>query len=180
MLAGEPYRSRDGELLRIYHRCKALLAQFTSTASTDADGKDKILRHMLGRMGSGVWIEAPFFCDYGEQIFIGDNCFINYNCVFLDSNRISIGNHVLIGPAVQLYTATHPVIAAERITGESYLTQSRPIAIGDRCWIGGGAMIMPGLTIGENTTIGAGSVVTADIPANSFAAGNPCRVIRQL
>lgn len=182
MLAGEPYHSRDPELLALYHRAKSLLNDYSRTLSTDAVGKHKILTDLFGHIGSGVWIEAPFFCDYGVNIQIGDNCFINYNCVFLDNNLITIGSNVLIGPAVQLYTATHPLKAEERLLagGANYVTRALPISIGDNVWIGGGALVMPGVNIGSETTIGAGSVVTRDIPSRCFAAGNPCRVLREL
>jgi maltose O-acetyltransferase len=188
MLAGQPYQSRDPELLALYHHARRLLARFGNAASDDAKEKEDILRRLLGRLGTGVWIEAPFFCDYGVNIRIGDNCFINYNCVFLDSNLITIGDNVLIGPAVQLYTATHPLNPEDRILADaggnplraSYYTRALPISIGDNAWIGGGALIMPGVTIGPGTAIGAGSVVTKDIPAGCFAAGNPCRVVRTL
>jgi maltose O-acetyltransferase len=186
MLAGEPYQSRDPELLALYHRAKALLCRFASAASMDTSSKEEILRSLFGSLGSGVWIESPFFCDYGANINIGDNCFVNYNCVFIDNNRITIGNNVLIGPAVQLYTAGHPVLPEERIIQDRnqaqtrYVTRALPISIGDCAWIGGGALIMPGVTIGAGTTIGAGSVVTRDVPDRCFAAGNPCRVIRTL
>jgi maltose O-acetyltransferase len=186
MLAGEPYQSRDPELLALYHRTKALLKMLASTASTDAAGKEEICRSMFGALGSRVWIESPFACDYGVNIHIGNDCFVNYNCVFLDNSRITIGDNVLIGPAVQLYTATHPLLAEERIvrdeneTQTRYVTRALPISIGDCAWIGGGALIMPGVTIGSGATIGAGSVVTRDIPDRCFAAGNPCRVVRAL
>jgi maltose O-acetyltransferase len=188
MLAEEPYRSRDPELLALYHRAKDLLARFAGIAPTDAQAKKDILNSLFGSLGTGVWIENPFFCDYGMNIHIGNNCFVNYNCVFVDDNRIHIGNDVLIGPAVQLYTATHPVLPEERIVHNNshsggqtqYLTRALPISIGDRAWIGGGVVILPGVTIGEGTTIGAGSVVTKDVPARCFGAGNPCRVIRNL
>lgn len=188
MLAGEPYRSRDPELLALYHRAKQLLARFAHSASDDLSGKEEILRNLLGSLGTGVWIETPLFCDYGTNIHIGNHCFVNYNCVFVDNNRITIGNNVLIGPAVQLYTATHPLVPEDRIVQDDprnpsqthYLTRALPISIGDSVWIGGGALIMPGVTIGAGTTIGAGSVVTRDVPARCFAAGNPCRVIRRL
>jgi maltose O-acetyltransferase len=182
MLKGEPYRSRDPELLGLYHRAKGLLEEYTQTRSTDAGGKQRILTGLLGHIGSGVWIESPFFCDYGVNIHIGDDCFINYNCVFLDSNLITIGNGVLIGPSVQLYTATHPLISEDRLLagGSGYVTRALPITIGNHAWIGGGAIIMPGVGIGAHSTIGAGSVVTRDIPQRCFAAGNPCRVLREL
>jgi maltose O-acetyltransferase len=182
MLAGESYRSRDPELLTLYHRAKSLLEKYSRTPSTNADDKQRILTELLGKVGSDVWIESPFFCDYGSNIRLGDHCFINYNCVFLDSNTITIGSNVLIGPAVQLYTATHPLPPDDRIIAEvpGYVTRALPINIGDRAWIGGGAMLMPGVSIGPGSTIGAGSVVTHDIPERCFAAGNPCRILRQL
>jgi maltose O-acetyltransferase len=173
MLAGEAYWPRDPELLGLYQRARVLLANFSA-------GNKEVLHELLGSIGSEVWIETPFFCDYGVNIRMGSNCFINYNCVFLDDNVITIGNNVLIGPAVQLYTATHPIAAEERILAGGYVTRALPISIEDSCWIGGGAMIMPGIRVGEGSTIGAGSVVTKDIPARCFAAGNPCRVIRTL
>ncbi|MFZ4628687.1 MAG: sugar O-acetyltransferase, partial [Blastocatellia bacterium] len=136
-------------------------------------------------LGRDVWIELPFFCDYGENIHLGDGVFINYNCVLLDDNRIEVGDHVLIGPAVQIYTATHPLLAADRISGGEagqapYVTRTAPVRIGAQAWIGGGAILLPGVEIGARTTIGAGSVVTRSIPADVFAGGNPCRVIREL
>ena len=186
MLAGEPYNSRDPELIARYHLARQLLRQFAEADSTDPAGRRAALEALLGRVGRNVWIEPPFFCDYGENILIGDDVFINYNCVLLDDNLIEIGNGVLIGPAAQIYTASHPLVASERIlTGvdgrlEGYLTTTRPVRIGDRAWIGGGAIILPGVEIGAGTTIGAGSVVTKSVPPNCFAAGNPCRVIRDL
>jgi maltose O-acetyltransferase len=188
MLAGQPYRSRDPELLTLHHRAQALLDSFRSTASSDRAAKHAILSKLLGTVADDVWIEAPFFCDYGVHISIGRGTFVNYNCVFLDSNRITIGTDTLIGPSVQIYTATHPLPAHERIRTESvnggertyYVTRAQPVTIGNKAWIGGGAMIMPGVTIGDNTTIGAGSVVTKSVPPDCFAAGNPCTVIRHL
>jgi len=173
MLAGDAYWPRDPELLGLYRRARGLLAEFSS-------GNTEALGRLLGAMGTEVWIEAPFFCDYGVNIRIGSHCFVNYNCVFLDDNLITIGDNVLIGPAVQLYTATHPIVPEERIRAGGYVTRALPISIGDDCWIGGGAMIMPGMSVGEGSTVGAGSVVTKDVPARCFAAGNPCRVIRKL
>jgi maltose O-acetyltransferase len=188
MLAGEPYNSRDPELLARYHQARLLLKAFAETSSTETAKKQAVLAALLGGLGRDVWIEAPFFCDYGENIFIGSDVFVNYNCVFLDCNRIFVGDNVLIGPAVQIYTATHPLAAGERIQSDQhrgvdragYLTRALPVRIGNNVWIGGGAILMPGIEIGENTTLGAGSVVTKSVPANCFAAGNPCRVIREL
>ena len=185
MLAGEAYQSRDPELLSLYYRARDLLTRFASTAPADTNRKQEILTDLLGAVGSGVWIESPFFCDYGVNIHIGSNCFINYNCVFMDDNTITIGASVLIGPAVQLYTATHPLSPEDRILKTNraeagYLTRALPIQIGDGAWIGGGAIVLPGVSIGGGTTIGAGSVVTKNVPERCFAAGNPCRVIRIL
>lgn len=187
MLAGDPYNSRDPELLGMYHKARSLLATYAETPSTDAAAKQDVLKSLLGSMGAGVWIEAPFFCDYGENISIGNEVFINYNCVLLDCNRITIGNNVLIGPAVQVYTATHPLDARERISlnndgagSAQYVTRALPVRIGNNVWLGGGAILMPGVEIGDNTTIGAGAIVAKSVPANVFAAGNPCCIIREL
>lgn len=188
MLAGEIYNSRDPELLARYHTARGLLKEFAAADSTDSARKQQILASLFGTLGQGVWIEAPFFCDYGENIHLGNDVFINYNCVLLDCNRIVIGNNVLIGPAVQIYTATHPLQAGARIKSNKgteagaagYVTRALPVTIADNVWIGGGAILMPGVEIGANTTIGAGSIVTKSVPASCFAAGSPCRVIREL
>jgi len=188
MLSGESYDSRDEALLATAHRARALLSAYTATISTDAAQRQTILSDLLGGIGDEVWIEPPFFCDYGENIFLGTRSFVNFNCVFLDSAEIRIGDNALIGPAVQLLTPSHPLLAADRIvTGEDraahpspYRTHASPIRIGDNAWIGGGTIVLPGITIGDNVTIGAGSVVTSDIPSDSVAFGNPCRVQRSL
>ncbi len=184
MLAGELYSSRDPELLERYHEVRKLLSEYNQLPSKNLNEKKNLLTYILGDVGENVWIESPFFCDYGEQIQIGSNVFINYNCIFLDSNFITIGDHTLIGPAVQVYTATHPLQAEERIktdtSGITYLTSSKPVKIGRNCWIGGGAMLLPGVSIGDNTAIGAGSVVTKSLPENCFAAGNPCSIKKEL
>lgn len=186
MLAGQPYNSRDPALLALYLRARALLKAAQEVPPADFAGRVAALRQLFGALGDGSWIEPPFHCDYGENIRIGSDCFVNANCVFLDCNRITIGDGVLIGPAVQLYTPTHPLNAAERLPAATpparprYVTSAQPIAIGEGCWIGGGAIVMPGVTIGARTTIGAGSVVTRPIPADCLALGNPCRVVRRL
>ncbi|MEO7317853.1 MAG: sugar O-acetyltransferase, partial [Chthoniobacteraceae bacterium] len=124
-----------------------------------------------------VWIQPPFFCDYGSNISLGRKVFFNFNCVVLDVMQVTIGDNVLFGPSVQIYTATHPMDAAVR---RQWLESARPVTIGSDVWVGGGAIICPGVTIGSRAVIGAGSVVTRDIPDDVFAAGNPCRVIRRL
>lgn len=188
MRRGDDYDSRDPELLAMAHRARALLASFAAMPSTDGAGRRAILVELLGEVGDGVWIEPPFFCDYGAQISLGTETFVNTGCVFLDSAEISIGAGGLIGPGVQLLTVTHPPRAAERIVPADeraagrapYRTHARPIRIGVNAWIGAGAIVLPGVTIGDNVTIGAGSVVTTDIPSDTLALGAPCRVQRSL
>jgi maltose O-acetyltransferase len=188
MLAGQPYNSRDPELLALAHRARALLAAFAAVPSTDTGARHQALVELLGRVGSGVWIEPPFFCDYGRHISIGDDSFINFNCVFLDAAPIALGAQVLVGPGVQLLTVSHPLNASERIVppdqrhpGQApYRTTARPIAVGDGVWLGAGSIVLPGVTIGANAVIGAGSLVTTDIPPDCLAFGQPCRVQRPL
>ena len=184
MLNGDFYNSRDPELIEMYHRARKLLKDFNHLDSDLGEEREKILGDLLEYKGKGVWIEAPFFCDYGENISIGENTFVNTNCIFLDNNKISIGKNGLIAPYVQIYTASHPLKASERIISKgkdsAYLTFSRPVKIGDNVWIGGNSVIFPGVVIGDNVTIGAGSVVTKNIPDNVLALGNPCKVIREL
>ena len=188
MVRGERYDTRDAELLSLAHRARALLAEFAAAPSTDVATRRAVLERLLGTVGADVWIEPPFFCDYGKHITIGDDSFVNVNCVFLDSARIHIGSQVLVGPGVQLLTVSHPLGAAERIVPAEerdparapYRTFARPIVVGDRVWLGAGSIVLPGVTIGTNTVIGAGSLVTADIPPDCLAYGQPCRVQRQL
>jgi maltose O-acetyltransferase len=188
MLRGEPYDSRDPELLALAHHARALLARLTATASIDTAARQHIVRELLGSVGDGVWIETPFCCDYGRHIHIGADTFVNVNCVFLDSAEIRIGANVLIGPGVQLLTVSHPVRASDRIRPKEirtdamapYVTFARPITIGDNVWLGAATIVMPGVSIGENTTVAAGSIVTADVPPNSLAIGRPARVQRSL
>ncbi|HEU4994148.1 MAG TPA: sugar O-acetyltransferase [Gemmatimonadaceae bacterium] len=188
MVRGEPYDSRDSSLLATAHRARALLAAFSATPSTNVAERRRLLEQLLGGVGEDVWIEPPFACDYGENLYIGANSFVNFNCVFLDSAEIRIGANALIGPGVQLLTATHPLRAADRVippdqrgpNGTPYRLHARPVRLGDNVWIGAGAIVLPGVTIGDNVTIGAGSIVTSDIPGNVLAFGNPCRVQRSL
>lgn len=184
MLKGENYNSRDSELINMYHRARRLLKRYNNSDSERISEREQILKELFGFKGEGVWIEAPFFCDYGENISIGENTFVNTNCMFLDDNKIIIGKNGLIGPYVQIYTATHPVKASERIVKKGnatgYLTSARPVTVGDNVWIGGNTVIFPGVIIGNNVTIGAGSIVTTNIPDNVLAFGNPCKVIKNL
>ena len=137
----------------------------------------KILKELIPESGKHFWIEPPFYCDYGSNITLGDNVFFNFNCVILDPAKVSIGDNALFGPNVQIYTATHPISYLERRRG---LESAKEITIGSDVWIGGGVVIGPGLKIGSRSVIGAGSVLTKDIPEGVFAAGNPCRVLREI
>ena len=185
MLAGELYDCGDKELLDRWHLEKNLAREYNNTQSEDLENKNKIKKKLLGKIEENVWITPPFYVDYGNNIYIGNNTEINMNCTFLDDNKIVIGKNGLIAPNVQIYTAFHPTNAIERF-GETKedgtfgfcKTQTKPVIIGDNVWIGGGVIILPGVTIGNNVVIGAGSVVTKDIPDNKIAYGNPCRIIR--
>lgn len=177
MLAGELYNALDPVLIRERVNARRLTRQYNLTTETELQKRSFILKDLLGKISPGVVIEPDFRCDYGYNIFLSSGVFINFGCVFLDNNPITIGEQTMLGPLVQLYTATHPLDAEMRCEGSE---MAKPITIGKKCWIGGGTIINPGITIGENTTIGAGSIITKDIPANVFAAGNPCKVIRDL
>ena len=177
MLAGELYRAGDPELVAERRRAQGVLARYNATAADDAAGRQALLRELFGAIDDGADIQPRFHCDYGYNIRIGQNAFINYNCVFLDCALIEIGDDLQMGPAVQLYTGTHPLDRRLRVAGWE---TSGPIRIGDAVWFGGGAIVLPNVTIGDGCVIGAGSVVTRDVPANSVVAGNPARIIRSL
>jgi maltose O-acetyltransferase len=176
MLAGELYDPLDSELVRARVRARDLCQDLNATRERDQDDRRRILRELFGRGGDSVWMQPPFFCDYGSNILLGERVFFNFNCVVLDVCRVTVGDFTLFGPAVQVYTATHPMNAALRRRQEF----GKPVAIGSDVWVGGGVIICPGVTIGSGTVIGAGSVVIRDLPAGVFAAGNPCRVIRPI
>ncbi|MEM7657397.1 MAG: sugar O-acetyltransferase [Bacteroidota bacterium] len=184
MLAGLPYLSRDPELIEMYHRARELMRAYNTLNSRNLAERERLLTELLGFKGPGVWIETPFLCDYGENLSIGANTFVNANCMLIDNNRIEIGENCLIAPYVQMYTASHPLKAEERIIhdefGTRYLTSAQPIKVGNQVWVGGNTVIFPGVTIGDNVTIGSGSVVTKDLPSNVLAYGNPCQVIKEL
>ena len=184
MLNGDNYNSRNPELLKQYHTARGLLKRYNNLDSQNLKERESILQSLFEACGSGVWIETPFICDYGGHISIGANTFVNANCIFIDDNKISIGENGLIGPHVQIYTAEHPLKASERIVeseeGTRYMTSSKPVMIGDNVWIGGNTVILPGIRIGNNVTVGAGSVVTKSIPDNVLAFGNPCKIQREL
>ncbi len=177
MLAGELYRSTDPELVAQRHKARRLTRLYNSTTEQETGRRSQILIELFASVGSTIEIEPPFYCDYGSNIYVGDGFYINFGCVILDCNTVHIGKNVLCAPSVQIYTATHPTEPELRLSG---LELSAPVQIGNNVWIGGGAIICPGVTIGDDTTIAAGSVVVKDIPARVVAGGNPCRIIRHL
>lgn len=185
-LSGEFFDGRDKELTEMTLKTKRLLVQFNTIDYADEEKKKNILRELLGYIGKNVYIDIDFHCEYGKNIFIGDRVIINMNCTFVDNNRIEIGDNVLIASNVQIYTSTHPTKVNERIVQNweedsisAYCnTYALPVKIEENVWIGGGVIILPGVVIGKNSVIGAGSVVTRSIPTNCIAVGNPCRVIK--
>lgn len=186
MLAGELYDCGDKELLDRWQEAKDLIRDYNMTDSKDMESKEKILSKLLGKKGKNLWITAPFYADYGNNIYFGNNCEVNMNCTFLDDNEIRIGDNALLAPNVQIYTAFHPTNAKDRFgepkedgSFEFCKTKTAPVTIGDNVWIGGGAILMPGVTIGNNVVIGAGSIVTKDIPDNAVAYGAPCKIMRE-
>ena len=175
MVAGLPYDPADPELAAARARAGRALGAFN--AEPDPAARAAILCSLLGGLGAGTEIRTGFACDYGENIRIGAGGFVNFNCVFLDCAAIEIGDRVQIAPAVQLYTATHPLEAEARASG---LESARPIRIGDDVWIGGGAILLPGVTVGEGAVVAAGAVVTREVPPRVLVAGNPARLVRRL
>ena len=176
MLSGELYFSKDKELVQDRIKAKKLLHKINVSEYWVNKNTRKLITELLPNSPNVVHIEPPFHCDYGYNIECGENVFFNVNCVVLDSMKIKIGSNVLFGPGVHIYTATHPLDKMERRISES----AKPVTIGDECWIGGQVVICPGVNIGSGSTIGAGSVVTKDIPENCLAVGNPAKVIRKL
>ncbi len=176
MLAGELYDPLDPELVLARERARDLCQNLNATREGDHDERRRILCELFSIGGDSVWMQPPFFCDYGTNIELGERVFFNFNCVVLDVCPVRIGSFSLFGPAVQIYTPMHPFNAALRRKQEF----GKPVDIGADVWVGGGAIILPGVRIGWRSVIGAGSVVTRDVPEGVFAAGNPCRVIRSI
>jgi maltose O-acetyltransferase len=177
MLNGELYKSWDPILVKERKTAKELCFRYNSMQIVNKQKRASILQQLLGKMGNHVSIEPPFYCDYGYNINLGDSVYMNHGCVLLDVNKIEIGHTTLFGPYVQVLTASHPLNPKKRL---SWLESGIPIKIGNNVWIGGGAIICPGVIIGNDTTIGAGSVVTKDIPEKVLAVGNPCKIIKHL
>ena len=176
MLAGELYDPMDADLVAARGRARDLCRALNATPEAEQEERRRILVELLGAGGDTVWMQPPFFCDYGSNIELGERAFFNFNCVVLDVCRVRIGSFTLCGPAVQIYTAMHPLDPELRRREEF----GKPVEIGSDVWIGGGAIVLPGVRIGARAVIGAGSVVTRDIPEGVFAAGNPCRPIREI
>lgn len=176
MLAGELYDPFDPELVAARARARDLCQALNTTREGQQQERRRILCELFGRGGETVWMQPPFFCDYGSNIELGERVFFNFNCSVLDVCPVRVGSFSLFGPAVQIYTPLHPFNAEQRRQQEF----GKPVEIGSDVWVGGGAIILPGVHIGSGAVIGAGSVVTRDVPEGMFAAGNPCRVIREI
>lgn len=178
MLAGEPFSPADEllsqERLEVQARLHRLNTELAACPMAETAG---LIAELLPNAAPGTMVRPPFYCDYGYNITCGEGVFINYNCTILDVGHVHIGAHVMIGPGVQIYAVSHPLDAAERKRGEEW---GEPVTIGDDCWIGGAAVICPGVTIGARSVVGAGAVVTRDVPEDTVVAGNPARVIRRL
>ena len=174
MLAGESYNLFDPDLIAERQKAKELLRLYNLTEAVAE--RQTFLQQLLGHIGQNSIIEPPFYCSYGQNIHIGDCVYLNFLCTILDNNEVHIGHHVMIGPFVQIYTAVHPLQAESRIQGWEV---AKAIVIEDNVWLGGGAIILPGVRIGQNAVVGAGTVVSRSVPANTVVAGNPARVIRE-
>ncbi len=177
MQAGELYDPLDEELSEERIKARLLLQQLNNSREDYPIERGRIIKELIPNSGEGLWLQPPFYCDYGYNIIVGEKVFFNFNCVVLDVMSVTIGSRTLFGPNVQIYTATHPLNYKERAAGLEF---AKPVTIGEDVWVGGSVVICPGVTIGNRCVIGAGSVVTKDIPIGVFAAGNPCKVIREL
>ena len=169
--------NNDPALIAERLECKELCRDYNDLRPKDMEGRELMLRKILGSVKEGILIEQPFYCDYGYNISVGNNFYANFNLVILDEAPVTFGDNVFIAPNCGFYTAGHPIEAAERNKGLEY---ARPISVGNNVWIGAGVSVLPGVTIGDNCVIGAGSVVARNIPDNSVAVGNPCKVIKKL
>ena len=176
MLAGELYDALDAELVAARTRARDLCQALNASREADQEGRRTILRALFGAGGDSVWMQPPFYCDFGTNITLGERVFFNFNCLVLDVCPVRIGDYTLFGPGAQVLTPLHPLDATLR-RREEY---GKPVEIGSDVWVGAGALILPGVRVGSRSVIGAGSVVTRDVPDDVFAAGNPCRVIRAI
>lgn len=177
MIAGEMYDPLDKQLVEDRIRTRLLIKALNNTGEDETAERSRIMKELLPHASPDLWLQPPFYCDYGYNMKVGERVFFNFNCVVLDVAPVVIGSRTMFGPNVQVYTATHPLDHRERSSGREY---ARSIVIGEDVWIGGSAVICPGVTIGDRSVIGAGSVVTKDIPADVIAVGNPCKVIKPI
>lgn len=178
MLAGEIYDANyDKELMIERTECKDLCHEYNQLSPSNTEGQQAIIKKLFGKTNGDFMVTAPFWCDYGYNIEVGENFYTNHNCVILDAAKVTFGDNVFIAPNCGFYTAGHPTDVEKRNQGLEY---AYPITVGNNVWIGGGVQVMPGVTIGDNTVIGGGSVVTKDIPSGVIAVGNPCRVLREI
>ncbi len=177
MKNGELYDASDPELVARRNRARGLTKRYNRTEATDNGQRRELLEELLGSLGEACEIEPPFRCDYGSNIHLGENFYANVDCVILDVCRVDIGRNCQLGPGVHIYTATHPVVASERIDGKEY---GKPVTIGENVWIGGRAVINPGVTVGANAVIGSGAVVTEDVPDGVIVQGNPASVVAEV
>ena len=177
MQKGLVYNDFDQDLFNKRVEAKKLFKAYNKTDDEEIDLRNKIMKQLFKNVGENVWIEPDFRCEFGKNITIGDNVYINFGCIILDCSEVTIGSNTLLGPNIGLYAANHSTDATERINGGCY---GKPIHIGNNVWLGGDVKVLQGVTIGDNTIIGAGSIVTKDIPDNVIAVGNPCKVIRKI
>ena len=177
MLNSEMYDPMDPELVAARHRARVLFQKINVMTDDQREERNEMLMELVGSAGTDLWIEPPFYCDYGENIHLGKKVFMNFGCCILDVAEVTMGNNVMLGPNVQIYTATHPLEAEARNSGREF---AKPIHIGDNVWIGGNATLCPGITIGNNVVIGAGAVVTKSFPDDVFIGGNPARIIKPI
>jgi maltose O-acetyltransferase len=177
MLSGDLYDPSDPTLVAEREQARALTRWYNGTSADESGTRRRILGELLGATGDRLRVEPPFRCDYGSNVHVGDDVYLNVGCVFLDVRRVTLGDSCLLGPGVHVYTATHPLDPAERASGLEY---GEPVALGDDVWVGGQAVVTPGVTVGDAAVVGAGAVVTDDVPAGVVVAGNPARVVREL
>ena len=177
MLAGERYDASDPELVADRERARALTSAYNRTLAEDGARREEILSTLFGSLGAGCEIEPPFRCDYGYNVHVGDDFYANFGCVVLDVRRVEFGPNCNLGPGVHVYTATHPLDAGARASGAEY---GEPVSIGSNVWIGGRALVNPGVSIGDDVVVGSGAVVTRDVPDGVVVAGNPATVVREL
>ncbi|MFD2617804.1 maltose acetyltransferase domain-containing protein [Terrilactibacillus laevilacticus] len=177
MIAGEYYYAGDPELVQDRTRARGLLRKFNNMSEENNEERKRILKQLFGSTGKNLYIESTFRCDYGYNIHVGENFYANFDCTILDVSTVIIGDNCMFAPGVHIYTAAHPIMAKERISGIEF---AKPVMIGNNVWIGGRAVINPGVKIGHNVVVGSGSVVTKDIPDDVIVAGNPARIIRKI